>query len=360
MARTVSVVPHTHWDREWYAPFQRFRLQLVDLLDDLLPRLEADPSFRHFLLDGQMAVVDDYLEIRPEAEATAARPGHVRSAGHGPLVHAARRVPGVGRDPGAQPAARACAGRPPSAAPWTSATCPTCSATSPRCPRSWPASASSTPSCGGACRPRSTAAAFWWEAPDGTTVRAEYLPDGYGNGARVPDDAKELLDLVDGLRQPPTTTCWPGPILWMVGTDHLTPRPWLGRVVLEANELQDDYELVIRSLAEHVADGPDRGPAPWTGELRSGARANLLMGVASNRIDVKQAAARAERALERVAEPLAALFQPADDWPRRCSTSPGWRSSATPPTTRSAAARTTRWSTPSSTATPRPATSAEA
>ncbi|MET0884657.1 MAG: hypothetical protein ABWZ13_10930, partial [Acidimicrobiales bacterium] len=73
MARTVSVVPHTHWDREWYAPFQRFRLQLVDLLDDLLPRLEADPSFRHFLLDGQMAVVDDYLEVRPAAEATLRR-----------------------------------------------------------------------------------------------------------------------------------------------------------------------------------------------------------------------------------------------------------------------------------------------
>jgi len=62
------VVPHTHWDREWYSPFQTFRLRLVELLDELLPRLEADPSYAHFLLDGQMAVVDDYLAIRPEAE----------------------------------------------------------------------------------------------------------------------------------------------------------------------------------------------------------------------------------------------------------------------------------------------------
>ena len=63
----------THWDREWYPPFQAFRLRLVELLDDLLPRLEADPTFRHFLLDGQMAVVDDYLEVRPEAEARLRR-----------------------------------------------------------------------------------------------------------------------------------------------------------------------------------------------------------------------------------------------------------------------------------------------
>ncbi|MDQ4069759.1 MAG: hypothetical protein M3203_09880, partial [Actinomycetota bacterium] len=45
------------------------------------------------------------------------------------------------------------------------------------------------------------------------------------------------------------------------------------------------------------------------------ARANLLMGVASNRVDVKQAAARAERALERLAEPLCALFLDRSAWP---------------------------------------------
>ena len=72
-ARKVHIVPHTHWDREWYAPFQSFRLRLVDLLDDLLPSLDADPSFVHFLLDGQMAVVDDYLAVRPDAEATLRR-----------------------------------------------------------------------------------------------------------------------------------------------------------------------------------------------------------------------------------------------------------------------------------------------
>src|SRR5918993_3042646 len=66
--RRVHVVPHTHWDREWYSSFQSFRLRLVDLLDDLLPRMEADPSYARFLLDGQLAVVDDYLAVRPGAE----------------------------------------------------------------------------------------------------------------------------------------------------------------------------------------------------------------------------------------------------------------------------------------------------
>src|SRR5688572_13143422 len=71
--RRVDIVPHTHWDREWYSSFQTFRLRLVDLLDDLLPRMEADPSYARFLLDGQLAVVDDYLAVRPEAEARLRR-----------------------------------------------------------------------------------------------------------------------------------------------------------------------------------------------------------------------------------------------------------------------------------------------
>jgi len=63
----VHLVPHTHWDREWYEPFQTFRMRLVELIDELLERMAEDPRLR-FTLDGQAATVDDYLEIRPDAE----------------------------------------------------------------------------------------------------------------------------------------------------------------------------------------------------------------------------------------------------------------------------------------------------
>src|SRR5262249_60925395 len=66
--RPVAIVPHTHWDREWYAPFQVYRVRLVRLVDSLLDLLERDPSYERFLLDGQTALLDDYLEVRPEAE----------------------------------------------------------------------------------------------------------------------------------------------------------------------------------------------------------------------------------------------------------------------------------------------------
>ncbi len=102
----------------------------------------------------------------------------------------------------------------------------------------------------------------------------------------------------------------------MNGTDHQEPQPWLGRVVAEANALQDDYVLEVTALADYLAGAPTDGLPRWKGELRSGARANVLMGVASNRVDVKRQAAGAERALERRAEPYCALYLPAERWPQ--------------------------------------------
>jgi alpha-mannosidase len=67
------VVSHTHWDREWYLPFQQFRARLVALVDYVIDLLERKESFRCFTLDGQAIVLDDYLEIRPENEERLGR-----------------------------------------------------------------------------------------------------------------------------------------------------------------------------------------------------------------------------------------------------------------------------------------------
>jgi mannosylglycerate hydrolase len=311
--RRIAIVPHSHWDREWYESYQEFRLNLVDMLDTLLPLLESDASYPYFMLDGQMAVVDDYLEVRPEAEprlralAAAGRismgpwyilmdeflssgetiirnleMGIVRGAAFGGVMdvgylpdmfgHIAQ-MPQILRQAGFA-----------HAVVW----------------RGVPSAV--------------TKDAFVWEAPDGSSVRAEYLPVGYGNGAALPDDAKALVrrtaDLVKEIE--PFLI---DDLLCMNGSDHLFPQPWLGRVVAEANDLQDDLVFEVTSLPRYVADAPTEGLERWKGELRSGFRSNMLMGVTSNRVDVKRMGALAARALERRAEPLAALFQTPAQWP---------------------------------------------
>lgn len=63
---SAHYISGTHWDREWYRPFQEYRFLLVKLMDDLLDLMERNPEFRYFHLDGQTCMLDDYLEIRPE------------------------------------------------------------------------------------------------------------------------------------------------------------------------------------------------------------------------------------------------------------------------------------------------------
>ncbi len=64
--RLAYLVSHTHWDREWYLTFPRFRVQLVEVVDEVLDRLQDDPALTHFVLDGQMLALEDYLAVRPE------------------------------------------------------------------------------------------------------------------------------------------------------------------------------------------------------------------------------------------------------------------------------------------------------
>src|SRR5437763_991833 len=62
------LIPHTHWDREWYLPRAAFQARLIPALDDLIERLQADAGYRSFLLDGQTVLLADYLRARPERE----------------------------------------------------------------------------------------------------------------------------------------------------------------------------------------------------------------------------------------------------------------------------------------------------
>lgn len=62
----VCYINGTHWDREWYEPFQEYRAWLVQTIDEAINTLEKQPELRCFHLDGQTVLLEDYLEIRPE------------------------------------------------------------------------------------------------------------------------------------------------------------------------------------------------------------------------------------------------------------------------------------------------------
>ncbi len=63
--KDVIAYVHTHWDREWYREFEDFRIRLIEVFDEIIEMLEKG-SLPCFYFDGQTAVLEDYLEIKPQ------------------------------------------------------------------------------------------------------------------------------------------------------------------------------------------------------------------------------------------------------------------------------------------------------
>lgn len=66
MKNRVYVVPHTHWDKEWYFTSSRSNVYWKKDMEDILETLENKKGFICFTLDGQSSLVEDYLKWKPE------------------------------------------------------------------------------------------------------------------------------------------------------------------------------------------------------------------------------------------------------------------------------------------------------
>ncbi len=294
------VIPHTHWDREWYEPHDVFRARLVQMMDDLLDTLESEPEYK-FTLDGQSAAIDDYLEIRPERldqvrgalnrSQLALGPFQilldefccdgetiVRNLEHG--IRSARRI-GAEMRVGYLPDMFGHAAQMPQilrgfdihdASLW----------------RGVPA--------------RVDEHAFVWEGLDGSHVRVEYLWDGYGNALKLFEPLHKLPALVAGYASENASWFRGQDIAGMYGTDHMPPRLDLIGIIDRYRQHGHDIELTVGTLDELIRSRDHSRETLQAlprvrGELRSHTRGNLLPGVFSIRTNIKAAMARAERAL---------------------------------------------------------------
>ncbi len=306
MAHTLTIVSHTHWDREWYQPFQEYRIRLVQLTDRLLDLLAHDPHYCHFTFDGQTIVLQDYLEIRPEREAALRRyiqggrlligPWHVLPDEFLVSPEATLRNLMLGDRVARRFGPKMPVGYVPDPFGHISQL--------PQILRGFDLDA----------------AVFWrgvgdapneflWAAPDGSSVLVIHLRDGYGNAAGLPDDESAFIaclqDFVAALAPYATTPH----LLAMNGTDHMEPSTHLARLIAAANARLPDVAVRHGTLPQFIADVRAAQPVleRRCGEMRSSQRANLLPGVLSARIWIKQRNAACETLLEKWAEPFSAL-----------------------------------------------------
>ncbi len=306
--RNIHVVSHTHWDREWYRPFQSFRLKLVHLIDGLLDLLEKDPHFKYFMLDGQTIVLDDYLAMRPEKEAILRKhiqrgriligPWHILPDMFlvGPEAHIRNLLEGnrtAGRfgpkmmvgyipDPFGHPG---------------------------QVPQILNGFGIHT-----ACLWRGLddePAEFWWQSPDGSRVLMAYLRDSYANGAALPaDDPPAFADALDVAADSLAGHSSVTDLLIMYGNDHMEPPPNTSVAIAYADRTLPDTHVIHSTLPKFIAaiqaDIKAQKLALPTveGELRACKRMHLLPGVLSTRMWIKQRNHASENLLTRWARAL--------------------------------------------------------
>lgn len=318
----ATLVSHTHWDRAWYVTFQEYRIRLVRLVDRLLRLLESDPKFRVFMLDGQMSVLEDYLEVRPDQAAKLqafCRSGRIQVGPWFVLAdeflvspEALIRNLKLGHKMGEPYGGVTKIGYVPDGFGHV--------AQLPQILRGFGIDNAFFWRGMGAEGDR-LGTEFVWQAPDGSSVTTILMPWGYHNVTNLGygvhwGDVSEMIfngelaqekirRAVDKLTPMANTDV----LLLMNGIDHAEAEPRIPHIIAEANQRLNDTVVHHGTLADHLARVRASGVDLQTfeGEFRWGRYSEILQGVYSTRIHLKQENHKGETLLERYVEPLTAL-----------------------------------------------------
>ena len=318
------LIPHTHWDREWYLPRAAFHARLIPMLDELIDRLQSDASFRTFLLDGQTVIVEDYLRARSERESDVKALVKTGRFQVGPWYVLADELMPSGESLirnlllGAGDAERL-GGR------LDVLYCPDAfghPAVLPTLAREFGLKYGVLwRGLGG--QPGQEHDFFRW----GRDILLWHLPpEGYEIGAALPGAGARLPDLWRQVRATLVQRAAGKHIPVFVGADHHAPHPALARLRDLLADLEPASAFRISRLDEFFQAAESTPATPVEGELRwSYGYTWTLQGVHGTRAPLKRRHGQIELWLERIAEPLAALARLAGGGDRRPILDTAWR-----------------------------------
>ncbi|EOC1397878.1 mannosylglycerate hydrolase [Listeria monocytogenes] len=310
MAKTkVHVIPHSHWDREWYFTSSRSTIYLVKHLKEVIETLEAKDDYHFYLMDAQSSLIEDYLRYCPEDKTRLEKLITEKRLITGPwytqtdqlvisqesivrnLLYGTRiaREMGHSMAVGYVPDAFGQGGNMPQIYKefriskflfWR-----------------------------GVADNRLKQTEFIWRGDDGTEMLAEQIPFGYYYGANIPENEAELKtyldDQIGALEKKASTRN----VYFPNGLDQAPVRKNLPELVAKFNELDSTREYQIASPETFFADlEKDVTDLPViAGELTEGKHSRLHKSIFSTRADLKQANNEIENFLSNVLEPVLSI-----------------------------------------------------
>lgn len=321
--KKAHIISHSHWDREWYLPYEKHHMLQVEFMDTLLDTIEKDPNFKSFHLDGQTIMLEDYLQVRPEKKEVLKKYVQEGRIHVGPWYilqdewltssEANVRNMQVGHKD-AKEYGKVC----------KVGYFPDSFGNMGQAPQILREAGIDTAVFGRGVKPtgfnnqvsegnfESQYSEMHWQSPDGSSVLGILFANWYSNGIEIPTDEKEAKaywekKLADAKKYASTDH-----LLFMNGCDHQPVQTDLSEAIEMAKKLypevafiHSNFEEYIEVIKENLRDDL----AIIKGELRSQQTPGwyTLANTASARIYLKQMNTRCQTLLEKVAEPLCAI-----------------------------------------------------
>lgn len=317
--KNIHIISHTHWDREWYMPFEAHRYKLVEFFDRLFDTLDNDPSFKSFHLDGQAIVIEDYLEIRPEMREKLEKyiadgrivigPWYILQDEY--LVDGESNVRNmiVGRKVSSKYGQYSNTGYFPDAF-----------GNIGQAPQILRGFGIDTVAFGRGTSYRKGdrldtgeenygkhVSEVIWRSPDGSEVIGTAFLHWYSNAMEIPSDTDAAVQRISAMRDAVASTSVCDDLLFLNGCDHQPVQKDIGQIAERVNEVMPDNIIHSNYHDYFEAIRPSKDKfGIFVGELDGeyGDGWNTLANTASARVYLKQLNTRCESLLEKTFEPL--------------------------------------------------------
>lgn len=322
--KTVYIISHSHWDREWYLPYEQHHMRLIELIDAILELFETDPEFKSFHLDGQTIILDDYIQVRPEKEALLRHYIENGQLKIGPfyilqdafLTSSESNVRNMLI--GMQESRKW-------GAPVKIGYFPDTFGNMGQTPQLMKQVGFEAAAFGRGVKPTgfnnavindekyaSQFSEMWWEGPDGSEILGLLFANWYSNGNEIPDTPAEAKTFWDQKLADVEQFASTDHLLMMNGCDHQPVQKNLSKAIRLANELYPEINFVHSGFEEYLKAVRKDLPKELNtvkGELTSQETDGwyTLANTSSSRIYLKQWNTTVSRQLENIAEPLAAM-----------------------------------------------------
>lgn len=325
MKKTAHIISHSHWDREWYLPFEKHRYYFIKLMNHLIEQFKKEGNkFQSFHLDGQTVLLEDYFAVHPENREIVKQLIEEKKLHIGPwyvlqdafLTSSEANIRnlqiglydtkayGQAAKIGYFPDTFGIYGQAPQIL--KQAGIDTAAFGRGVKPTGFNNTVSDTPNF------ESPYSEMVWESPDGSSVLGILFANWYSNGNEIPIDEEEAKVFWDKKLQDAEKYASTNQLLFMNGCDHQPLQTTIPQAIDTAAALYPDYTFKHSSFDEYTAALKESLSGKLQvieGELRNQRTDgwSTLVNTASSRIYLKQWNNHCQTLLEKVAEPLAAI-----------------------------------------------------